>query len=1128
MSKMNNLPDDQEYRERILRELDRNLLVEAAAGTGKTTIMVSRMIELLATGRCGDIRTIAAVTFTRKAAAELRSRFRAGLEQAAGKHTGAAKEALETALSMIDQCFTGTIHSLCARLIRERPIEAGVDPSFEEMDEEMQKRLKKEAFDSYSARIWIQDDDGVLKELQKTGLEIADLYNAFSRFTDYADVDEWPAEAGSIEDIDTRRALRALEEYVGRIRVLEPHFPANTGNDKLIPLMSKISRMMNSLDDPGRPDRLFTILREFESSHGIVQKVWKSTEIFSGKDAKNELNVFEEFRDNVALPFLDRVRQCRYGIVLKVLKGAQKEYDALRRRERVLDFQDLLVIAARLLREDASVRRWFKSRITHLLVDEFHDTDPVQAEVMLLLTGKDAGERNWRRCVPAPGSLFVVGDPKQSIYRFRRADIVTYSEVKEIIRQSNQDEDDAVVRLWSNFRSARSVVSWVNEVFEPDDSDDDDPEIRRFPSSSNEFSPAWVAMESGRIDQTSGSLEGVYAMHVSEGMKKEQAIDYDAECIARFIRNAVDEGMTVARTLEETERGKGPGLEFSDFMIVTRNRTNLAAYGRRLQGLSIPYEITGGSSMNRISQLMLAYLCLDAVVHPLNPLCLLAVLRSGLFGASDAALYDFKSHGGVFNYTLKLPSGMMDETRLLFEDAFSRLRRYALWLDHLPMPAAVRNTVSDLGLIAAAAAQEGGDYSAGGLAKALEILRSESESILTTEDLVERIRLLAEDEASYDAVSAVQTGSNAVRIMNLHKVKGLQAPVVFLADPTGDRDADADLYVDRKSSRIRGFMRISKPAGHFQSRVVALPADWSRVEEIEKRFAGAENLRLRYVAATRAGSALIVTTGAAGRKTKNPWRYFGPFIADERIIEPAPETHAPGGMNLNLRPDHTSGILGKISRGMNGLRQKSYEAMPATEYARLYSPGAVSSEESMPAMVRYSEAAGVYPADGAHGTEWGSVIHAALHAAMQNPEADLNEYARQLLMEYDLSLDLVQKVVSTVQSVMRSTIWKKASESEKCFTEIPFQIYRPAKDTGVLPALIRGSIDLVFRDREGWTLVDYKTDTFAGTSAEKLARTYGPQLRVYADAWALCTGERIKKAALYLVHDDALVDIVIE
>src|SRR5271157_6048785 len=163
-------------------------------------------------------------------------------------------------------------------------------------------------------------------------------------------------------------------------------------------------------------------------------------------------------------------REWSYRPILRVMTDARVIYDTMRSQKRQLSYGDLLMKAAQLLRDKPHVRRYFQDRFSHLLVDEFQDTDPIQAEVMLLLTASDIGETDWRKVVPRPGSLFVVGDPKQSIYRFRRADIVTYNDVKDII-QRGKPEDGIVLELSSNFRATGSIISWVNEVFEPSDED---------------------------------------------------------------------------------------------------------------------------------------------------------------------------------------------------------------------------------------------------------------------------------------------------------------------------------------------------------------------------------------------------------------------------------------------------------------------------------------------------------------------------------------------------------------------------------------------------------------------------------------------------------------------------------
>ncbi|MFH0958902.1 MAG: UvrD-helicase domain-containing protein, partial [Pseudomonadota bacterium] len=182
---------DQKARQLIVEALDSDILVEAAAGTGKTSSMVGRMVELLRTGKCRNIRTMAAVTFTRKAAAELRSRFRIKLEECVGSESGPSRNNLERAIQNMDQCFIGTIHSFCGRLLRERPVEAGIDPTFEELDEDADMLLRKEAWAEYSSRALIESSNGIVAQLEELGLRLQDLEETFLHFANYPDVTNW-------------------------------------------------------------------------------------------------------------------------------------------------------------------------------------------------------------------------------------------------------------------------------------------------------------------------------------------------------------------------------------------------------------------------------------------------------------------------------------------------------------------------------------------------------------------------------------------------------------------------------------------------------------------------------------------------------------------------------------------------------------------------------------------------------------------------------------------------------------------------------------------------------------------------------------------------------------------------
>ena len=455
-------PPDQEARDRIANDLDTNLLVEAGAGSGKTTAMVGRMVALIRTGKA-EIDQIAAVTFTRKAATELRERFQERLEreyrQAVENGDDAARENFARALASLDRCFIGTIHSFCARLLRERPLEAGVPPNFEEVTGPDEARLRTESWTRFLDRL-AGRDSRLLKRLAEVGLRPAQLRGAFEELSDNPDV-RYPAEpVPRPEAAEIRPVREALEELLeDSLRLLPEQEPENGWDD----LQRKVRRLDFTRRFPGwrRTVDFFDALNyAVTASSRVTQYKWGGTkEVKAAAKALGER--WEEFtaEGGAARRLLDQWLAHRYRIALRFARAAAGHYAAERLRLGRLNFQDLLLRAAALLREHPEARRDLGRRYRWILVDEFQDTDPVQAEVLFLLASEDDDSR-WTRVTPRPGALFVVGDPKQSIYRFRRADITVYNQVKERFEQFG-----AVLTLTANFRSRKPIETFVNRVF---------------------------------------------------------------------------------------------------------------------------------------------------------------------------------------------------------------------------------------------------------------------------------------------------------------------------------------------------------------------------------------------------------------------------------------------------------------------------------------------------------------------------------------------------------------------------------------------------------------------------------------------------------------------------------------
>jgi ATP-dependent helicase/nuclease subunit A len=768
---------------------------------------------------------------------------------------------------------------------------------------------------------------------------------------------------------------------------------------------------------------------------------------------------------------------------------ARDIYDRLRRENNQLNFQDLLLKAVELLRDKPQIRHYFRKRFTHLLVDEFQDTDPIQAEVMLLLTATDVQEINWQKCRPVDGSLFVVGDPKQSIYRFRRADIVTYTKVKRII----SDAGGLIVPLSANFRTVEPVIDWINSKFQG-----------TFPEKATNYSPERHALQPGRTDGEQADLLGIRQLQIpaEESSSEVRVAQYESELIARTIRHALDSGLTVPRTDREREAGVPPQARPEDFLIIARTKKRLSLYGQKLQEYGIPHQVTGGSTVNEVGELQLLNLCLRAITRPDDQVALLAALRSQLFGISDVALYDFKRAGGVFSFQVPVPDQTPAEAKALFADAFARLQQYARWLAKLPSISAIEKITADLGLWAFSCTGIDGSLQAGSLGKGLELLRDASHAgAVMAADLVELLGKIIDQDQSHDGLPALPEQDSPVRVMNLHQAKGLEAAVVFLVYPNGPGPFGPEIHIDRTGDRALGYLMIMGEAGERRQRpILAHPVGWDGFSQEEDAFLKAENDRLLYVAATRAGSQLTISQRTQ-RNDSNPWLPFQEAIRgcpnadlpDSPVSRPKPTRIVPLGDVANAAAD-------TVTR---------WEKVSAVSY------GVVSAKDwalSGPVPKKPRSA-------GEHGTEWGTVIHTLLEAAVSRPHSDLRNLALSSLIEQDLDPNLADTAVETVQAITRSELWTRVQASSKKFVEIPFEtlISNPESPTPV-PTLMRGVIDLVFREKPGWVIVDYKTEQVPEESLAELASHYSSQIHTYARVWEQMVGEAIHETGIFFTH----------
>ncbi|HPZ43889.1 MAG TPA: UvrD-helicase domain-containing protein [Bacillota bacterium] len=1073
---------DSGARKAIVTDLDTCQLVEAGAGSGKTRSLVERMVALIRENKC-TVDKIAAVTFTRKAAAELKEKFQLCLERELAREKNKdVRDRLNRALNDLDRCFLGTIHSFCATLLRERPVEAGLDPDFREIEELEDALLCEQAWEDYLNRVHVENPQA-LADLNKIDVKPEDLKDIYKMLSGYPDVE---VERQDLPAPDLKPAREALKTLLDRAEKLLPAAVPQKGWDGLQSLLRRALwwRRIFNLEDDLIFLRLLTIL---DKKGWVTYNRWSSKE-----DASEIKDAFDSFRDGFVLPVLQSWREHRHRFIIDFVLPAVELYGKQRLERLRLNFQDLLIRAAAMLRDNPEVRRYFQERYTHILVDEFQDTDPIQAEIMFYLTGQDACEKDWRRLVPRPGSLFVVGDPKQSIYRFRRADIDTYNEVKKLIEEGG----GRVLQLTSNFRSVQAIADWVNPVFQ---------EI--LPSEATSSQAAFSGLDPVR-GNGKGNAAGVRIIKIPGVPRhaQEKIASIDASRIARWIRWALDGGLTLDRTAEEIEAGLTERPRPADFMILLRYKSYMDVYARALEEQGIPFRIAGSGGFSGSPEIAELLKIFKALLDPDDPVRLVAVLRGSLFGFSDNQLWLFRKAGRHFNIYSDLPGGLDDDLREMFQWAFDRLKTFREWVQKLPASAALERIIQELGVLPCALTGELGRSRAGHLVQCLEFLAAaEREGITTLVELVDYLALLVETGVE-EEINIAPWDDDAVRLMNLHKAKGLEAPVVFLANPGKNVSWEPAVHINRTCGVPRGYFVVEKKKGNT-SEILSQPLDWNKYAPIEKQYLEAEEKRLLYVAATRARNLLVVSV-YPDKPESSPWHPFsGHFAGVPELEEVQAGTHQRAGV---AGAEITVQDLYEARAGFPGpassINVPSYSVTSVTAL----------SKEGVQGPERHSTGLG---------QSWGRVIHRVLESSVKKAPVNLELFIENVLAEEGRAPEEKEQVLKLVKRIMQSTIWRRMLRSKKRFVEVPFSVkVEEEKQDFKGGTIVSGIIDLVFLEDGGWVIVDYKTDTVENKEGlANLVEYYRAQVEMYRRFWEEIAKEKVYEAGLYFTHADRWV-----
>ena len=676
--------DDIEARKLISGSLQESFIVEAAAGTGKTTELVNRIVAVIRCGEAEDIRSIVAVTFTRKAAGELKLRLRQeldrALDQLRSSETAASEvENLERAIEHLEEARIGTIHSFCADILRERPVEARVDPAFEELSEVEAPRLYRQAFRRWSQQKLIAAPPGLRRSLNRLAAR------------DYQD-DRSPLD-------QLRDAGWKLIEWRDFPAAWTPHpFERNREIDRVTGLVldlaatsARCRRPADNLYRDLRPARdLATWIERAESLgkrdydilegrlvklSGDLRKAMRKGSGAFAEDVKREDVLAAREALVLALAEFRQKADADLAIVLREeMRELLEAYDEVKGKSGKLDFVDLLLKVRDLVTENAEVRHYLQQEFTHIFVDEFQDTDPLQAEILLLLAADDPQQTDWMAAMPVAGKLFLVGDPKQSVYRFRRADVIVYQHLRESLTRKGI----RLLRLSKSYRAVRPIQEFVNAAFQPEMTGD-----------KTAGQPEYVALE--RVAVERNDQPSIVALPLPQpygdngDVNKWKVNECLPSTVAAFIKWLIDESGWKVRDCDDPRqasikiRPRHIAVLFRRFS--SRGTDMTYEYLQQMELRNIPHLLVGARSFHSREEVETLRAALTAIEWPDDELSVFAALKGSLFAIPDGALLRFKQTSGTLHPFRRLPDPMDSEFQPIAEALalLAKLHRQRNW-----------------------------------------------------------------------------------------------------------------------------------------------------------------------------------------------------------------------------------------------------------------------------------------------------------------------------------------------------------------------------------------------------------------------------------------------------------------
>lgn len=1063
---------DQDARDEIEHELNKTWFVEAGAGTGKTHELVQRIVNLI---KSGGVRAneIAAITFTEKAAAELYDRVLEELDQQREATTDAAqRELFAAAAEQLDHAAIETLHAFAGRILRLHPIEAGLPPGFRIIDES-EATLK-------FARRWEEALDEILEgeELAEPllaafdqQLELKQLFELAARL--HADWDRAEADPARLEPPDLPQTVSEISAPLREITSLR--FDCDDPKDKLAQNLERIERVLDEIqlhanqDPTGAELRRYLAKANFRVGPGSGGKggPWEGADRV--RAIKAELRALAGIPDLLLAAAFEPVIAPIHNALRRIVVAYADE----RRRSGELEFQDLLVRASILLESNESVATAIRVRFKRLLIDEFQDNDPLQTRIIDAIT---QGEQ---------GRVFFVGDPKQSIYRFRRADIQQFNRVK-------REQRDGVRRLTQNFRSTPGVTSFVNAVFgtlmdtpSPDQAD-------------------WEDLNPHR-----DALEGVEHAVTVVGDEYEWPIDDTRRLEADVLARMIDDIAATPWQIYDKSEDRRRDARFADTAVLVPTRTGLTHLLPALEERDIPYRLESRSLVYGTREIRDLLNLLRVIDDPTDQIALVAALRSPAFACSDDDLYRWRQAGGRWDYRQDWPQSLSQDDPVADSMCWLKqtaARRWEMSVSELVGYAIRERRLMELAVVERQPREHWARY---------RFLLDQARAFCdgggsTLNEFLAWAEFQAEADTQVIESVVPEDDHDAVRIMTVHAAKGLEFPIVVFAGLNSQprRSPPSLLWGENGRPEIRLNESLQTPG------FVEL---WER----EKRLQDEEHVRRNYVGATRARDHLIVSLyrkanqlcdaqliAEALHDSDAPCR----LLPHEKIPEPPSldrssqlpaetETAAERQEWIARRADANRRLASLKRESATGVAKRAAgDAIPLGE-----SPNHEPDEE-LPPWRR-----------GRAGTAIGRATHGVLQIVdLHQPDEDeIRNAARAQATAEALTGRAADAVERLALRATRSSVVREAVAADRYWREL----YAAVEIDGVL---LDGFIDLLYELPNGnLVVVDYKTDALqSGESVAAAVERYRLQAASYALILEQSLGKTVERCVLLFLEPD--------